>query len=104
MSKYQVKKFWGLYSVDLGDRLVYRASRSEDYSHVADIRDTLNSETATLRQQIADLSQHIAALEAENAKLKADCASYDKVLNDVAVAFLEANEKLQQLESKTTPV
>lgn len=45
------------------------------------------------------LLNQIADLQAENAKLKADCASYDKVLNDVAIGYLEATETIKALES-----
>jgi len=82
-------KIWRVYD-EIGGVVAVGHTSSQELATI------LNDETAALRQQIADL-------QAENTKLKADCASYDTVLNQVAVAFLEANEKLQQVEVQESP-
>lgn len=95
MSEYKAKqdettRIWRVYDV-IGGVVAVGHTSSQELAII------LNDETAALRQQIADL-------QAENAKLKADCVSYEKVLNDVAIGYLEATEKLKEVEAQESPV
>lgn len=109
MSEYKVINYGSGYAVIRFGRVVCGFG-DFDKPTAREVADTLNAETSngspkdsSMFDTIVRLRQRITELEAENAKLKADCASYDTELNRVAVAFLDATEKLQQVEAKESP-